>query len=135
MGRPREEVPVRRTKQAPGEPIVTLADLRQCHVWMWITCRNRDCAFARPIAITPLIIRLGPGYPVEEFRRNARCTRCGHQGATLTMRSWHGSAMGFAPWPDRFAEPMPVERGPQRRQVTPPEADENLLASSRPFAR
>jgi hypothetical protein len=40
-----------------------------------------------PIAIVPLIIRLGPAYPLEE---------------SLSMRSYAHTVIGSAPWPKQF---------------------------------
>ena len=81
----------------------TLASARRDHVWLWICCRNPKCGRQVPLAIAPLIIRLGPDYEFEEFRSRAACSECGHRGVLTMMPSWGGSDIGWMPWPKRFA--------------------------------
>jgi hypothetical protein len=107
MGRPHEEPPPRREKQPPGPRIESLAELRKGTPWLWAVCTNNRCGRSVPIALTPYIIRLGALYPADDFRRNLRCTSCGHRGAMLTMRSWAGSNAGWSPWPVKHYEVGP----------------------------
>ena len=103
MGRPREEeIPARRERTAPGPPLVTLQQLRDQACWWWLVCRNPKCGRQVPIAVVPLIIRWGPQEEVERLRLYARCDRCGHRGASLSMPSWRDSVVGFTPWPEQF---------------------------------
>jgi len=51
-----------------------------------------------PMALAPLIIRWGDTSS-DMLRRSARCTKCGHEGATLQPVSWGGMAGGFKEWP------------------------------------
>jgi len=112
MGRPREEAaPARREKPAPGVRLITLQQLRKVSCWWWVVCRG--CKHCRPIAVVPLIIRWGPQEEVDRLRRSARCAICGHKGATISMPSWMGSAVGQAPWPERFNAPAPVHSRPK----------------------
>jgi len=94
--------PARRERAAPSPPLISLQQLRDGGCWWWIVCRNPECGRGVPIAIVPLIIRLGPLEEVERLRRKAVCQGCGDRGATLLARSWHGSDVGDAPWPARF---------------------------------
>jgi hypothetical protein len=46
----------------------------------------------------------GRGHPlerrlVEKLRRCARCTACGHKGATIQHPGWGGEHIGFLPFP------------------------------------
>ena len=50
-------------------------------------------AFAAPV------IRWGAEAPSDKLRQCARCTECGHKGATLTHPTWGGNNVGFLPFP------------------------------------
>jgi hypothetical protein len=39
------------------------------------------------------------GKPSDRLRQCARCTRCGHRGATLQHLGWAGTHIGFQPFP------------------------------------
>jgi len=54
------------------------------------------------MALAPLIIRWGPDASSDMLRRCARCTVCGHKGATLQGPGWKN---GHVEW-----EPFPVEQ-------------------------
>jgi len=43
----------------------------------------------------------GVGVPqgVVKLRRCARCTECGHKGATILHPGWGGADVGFQPYP------------------------------------
>jgi hypothetical protein len=49
------------------------------------------------MALAPLIIRWGPDASTDKLRQSARCTRCGHKGATLQAVSWGGMGGGYKP--------------------------------------
>src|SRR6185503_20798973 len=77
-------------------------------------CGNIKCRHQAAMALAPLNIRWGPNTSSDMLRRSARCTRCGHKGATLQTASWGGSHTGFTSWPiadeasDPFEETMGV---------------------------
>jgi hypothetical protein len=52
-----------------------------------------------PRRIAAAVIRWGPDAPSDVLRQRARCTRCGHLGATIQTPSWAGGAIGFVPFP------------------------------------
>jgi hypothetical protein len=54
------------------------------------------------MALAPLIIRWGPDTSGDTLRLCARCSRCGHKGATLKHPGWVGN--GVACW-----EPFPID--------------------------
>jgi hypothetical protein len=56
------------------------------------------------MALAPLIIRWGPDTSSEMLRQCARCTVCGHKGATLQHPGWKD---GEVEW-----EPFPIEATP-----------------------
>jgi hypothetical protein len=109
--------PARRERAQRGPALITLQQLRDGGCWWWLICRNPKCGHMRPIAIVPLIIRWSPQEEVERLRLWARCERCGHRGASLSMRSWCDGNIGYATWPRRFASPVEPER---RRPVQLP---------------
>jgi hypothetical protein len=47
----------------------------------------------------PLIRRWGADASSDKLRRCARCTECGHKGATLQHPGWVDSVTGFQPFP------------------------------------
>ena len=51
------------------------------------------------MALAPLIIRWGPDASSDVLRQRARCSKCGHQGATLQIPGWVGGDIGSAPFP------------------------------------
>jgi len=44
-------------------------------------------------------IRWGPDTSSDKLRQCARCTACGHKGATLQHPGWAGANIGFQPFP------------------------------------
>jgi len=52
-----------------------------------------------PTALVPLIIRWGADASTDVLRRSARCTCCGHKGATWMLPRWGASQMGLEPFP------------------------------------
>jgi hypothetical protein len=84
---------------APAPPIPTLAQLRKHVSWFWLHCINAKCGHYRPIALVPMIIRLGADASSDVLRHNARCTHCGQRGATLQHPSHIDLLRGWAPFP------------------------------------
>lgn len=62
---------------------------RQC-TWVWITCAGDRCGHRRPVALAPYVIRWGGRASSDRLRQAARCERCGHRGASITLPSWGG---------------------------------------------
>jgi hypothetical protein len=84
-------IPLRkRTGRAPAPPIPTLDELQRGQSWWWVHCSGTDCWHAAPIALAPLVIRWGFGVSSDRLRHRARCTKCGHVGATLIAPSRDG---------------------------------------------
>jgi len=52
-----------------------------------------------PVAFVPLMIRWGANASSDKLRRYARCTVCGHKGATLQHPGWVDTVVGFQPFP------------------------------------
>jgi hypothetical protein len=50
------------------------------------------------IAIAPLIIRWGPDSSSDMLRACARCTVCGHKGATLKHPGWKNGEVEWEPF-------------------------------------
>jgi hypothetical protein len=90
-----------RAKRQPPGPRPTLAELHRSHCWTWVYCEK--CLHHAPKALVPLIIRWGADTSSDRLRERARCTKCGHRGATLQHPGWAGTHIGFQPFP------MPVE--------------------------
>jgi hypothetical protein len=59
------------------------------------------CGHSAPMAIAPLIIRSGGNTSSDRLRRCARCTVCGHKGATLQHPGWIENGVGWQPFPVR----------------------------------
>lgn len=83
-------------RQSPG-PRPTLAELQRSHCWTWVYCGK--CLHHAPMAFVPLIIRWGAEASSDRLRQCARCTKCGHKGATLQHPGWAGTHIGFQPFP------------------------------------
>jgi hypothetical protein len=80
----------------------TLEQLRRASCWWWVHCQDQGCLHTAPLALTPLIIRWGPATSSDKLRACARCSRCGHKGATLQHPSWEGREIGWLPFPAEF---------------------------------
>jgi hypothetical protein len=87
-------------RRAPT-PVATLGDLHRPPGWLWVHCTRFDpiCQHKAPLAIAPLIIRWGANASSDKLRRCARCTKCGHKGATLQTPSWYSNIVGHQPFP------------------------------------
>jgi hypothetical protein len=57
------------------------------------------CLHHAPMALVPLMIRWGADTSSDRLRQSARCTKCGHRGATLQHPGWAGTHIGFQPFP------------------------------------
>ena len=66
--------------------------------WAWVNCARHGCWYRAPMALVPLMIRWGFDTSSDKLRRCARCTKCGHKGATLTLPS-AGPERGWYPFP------------------------------------
>jgi hypothetical protein len=95
--------PHAKRQAAPG-PRPTLGQLQRSHCWTWLYCEK--CLHHAPMALVPLMIRWGAETPSDQLRRCARCTKCGHKGATLQHPGWAGTHIGFQPFPLPVA-PLP----------------------------
>ena len=70
------------------------------------------------MALVPLIIRWGAEASSDRLRQRARCTKCGHKGATLQHPGWAGTHIGFQPFPIEPSAGLaligPIKNGPAR---------------------
>lgn len=89
-------------------PVPTLGQLRRESSWLWINCAA-GCGHHRAVAVVPFIIRYGANASSDVLRHSARCSKCGHKGATLQHPSWDGSLVGWMPFP-MTASPSPRSR-------------------------
>jgi len=78
------------------ESVPTLAELREHSAWFWVWCER--CLHHASVAFVPLMIRWGPDASSDKLRHSARCTSCGHKGATLQHPGWVDTQAGFAPF-------------------------------------
>lgn len=80
----------------PG-PVPTLGELRRSTCWVWLDCNS--CHHRKPVALVPIMIRLGADVSSEVLRRSAKCSRCGHVGASTYLPSYVSTVTGFEPFP------------------------------------
>ncbi len=71
----------------PLPPVPTLDQLQREDPWFWVHCAGPNCTHHAPIAFAPLIIRWGFGASSDRLRKCARCSKCGHKGASLLAPS------------------------------------------------
>jgi hypothetical protein len=90
MSKDISETPMRRA-------VPTLAELREHTAWTWVYCDK--CLHHAPVAFVPLMIRWGTSASSDMLRRCAKCTICGHKGATLQHPGWVDAVVGFQPFP------------------------------------
>ena len=76
---------------------ITLGDLHRATPWLWLYCER--CSHSSPLACAVPVIRWGADTSSDKLRRSARCTACGHKGATIQRPSWGGADVGFLPFP------------------------------------
>jgi hypothetical protein len=84
----------------------TLEQMRRSAPWLRLWCAGFGCRHHSAMALTPLIIRWGPHASSDVLRRRARCTACGHRGATLQLPSWVNLETGCAPFPVNETAPI-----------------------------
>jgi hypothetical protein len=75
----------------------TLGDLQRSSPWLWLHCEK--CQHYAPLACAVPVIRWGPNVSSDKLRECARCTACGHKGATIQHPGWAGEHIGFMPFP------------------------------------
>lgn len=85
----------------PRGPVATLGQLQKGMGWAWLWCDR--CQHHAPMLLAPLVIRWGPDTSSDKLRRCARCTACGHKGATLQHPSWVDNVVGFQPFPSVYS--------------------------------
>jgi hypothetical protein len=86
----------------PPRATTTLGDLHRATPSLWLYCEK--CRHSAPIACAVPVIRSGRDV-LRDFLR-ARCTVCGHKGATLQRRpSWEDAVVGFMPFPPHLLGP------------------------------
>jgi len=84
----------------------TLSDLHRATPWLWLYCER--CSHSSPLACAVAVIRWGAGESSDKRRRSARCTACGHKGATIQRPSWGGTVVGFLPFPADKVAPAAI---------------------------
>jgi hypothetical protein len=74
--------------------------------WVWVYCARYvpPCQHHAPMALAPLIIRWSPDASSDVLRQCARCTVCGHKGATLQHPGWIENGIGWQPFPVENSE-------------------------------
>jgi hypothetical protein len=88
----------RKTHKSPPGPRPTLGELQRGDgKWCWLYCER--CLHKAPFAFAAAVIRWGPNASSDVLRQRARCTACGHKGATVTHPTWGGNSIGFLPFP------------------------------------
>ena len=75
----------------------TLGDLHRATPWLWLHCEK--CQHYAPLACAVPVIRWGAHVASDKLRNCARCTACGHKGATIQHPGWAGEHVGFMPYP------------------------------------
>jgi hypothetical protein len=74
----------------------TLGDLQRSSPWVWVNCEK--CPHHAPLACAVPVIRWGADVS-SDVRERARCTACGHKGATIQHPGWGGEHIGFLRFP------------------------------------
>ena len=75
----------------------TLGDLHRATPWLWLNCEQ--CQHHAPLACAVAVIRWGRDASSDVLRQQARCTACGHKGATIQQPRRRGANTGFLPFP------------------------------------
>jgi hypothetical protein len=97
-------------------PEPTLANHRRYWAWFWIYCaEGGGCHHSAPMAVAPLIIRLGADAPFSKVRRLFRCTRCGGRKVVTMVPSQddYFNSSGAKFW-------FPMECRPAGTSLLPP---------------
>jgi hypothetical protein len=87
----------RKTHRSRPGPRPTLGELHDATPWVWMHCVR--CQHKAPFACAVAVIRWGANERSDRLRQCARCTACGHKGATLQHPGWGGGSTGFLPFP------------------------------------
>lgn len=66
--------------------VATLGEIHRSPFWVWVHCLH--CRHSSPLGLAAAVIRWGPEASSDVLRERARCTRCGHLGATIQTPSW-----------------------------------------------
>jgi hypothetical protein len=74
-------------------PATTTLGLHRATPWLWLNCERRQ--HHAPLACAVAVIRWGRDASSDVLRERARCTVCGHKGATLQRPSWADAVVGF----------------------------------------
>jgi hypothetical protein len=86
--------------EAPMARVPTLGQIHRPTGWVWVICdRYPPCLHRAPLALAPNIIRWGADTSSDVLRRCARCTVCGHKGATLQTAPWVSGEIGIQAFP------------------------------------
>jgi hypothetical protein len=92
--------PPRRRDREPSKPVATLGQIHTEPYWCWLCCTNSMvCSHSKPVAMAQFVIRYGPNTSSDIVRQRARCTVCGHKGASLRYPSWVNRTVGVQPFP------------------------------------
>jgi len=83
------------------DKVPTIGDLQESPGWVWVCCEAGNCNHAAPVTMAQFVIRWGPQASSNRLRREARCKRCGHRGASLRCPSWI-TGLGMAPLPEWY---------------------------------
>jgi hypothetical protein len=102
------EHPKPRDRRREAPPCIpTLDELQQRDPWFWVHCCGPNCTHYAAMAFAPLIIRWGFGTSSDRLRNCARCSKCGHKGASLLAPS--RNAIGeIRPFPALRAAILPA---------------------------
>jgi hypothetical protein len=85
------------------EAKTTVGDLHRATPWVWVNCEK--CPHHAPLACAVPVIRWGANASSDKLRQCARCTACGHKGATIQHPGWGGADIGFLPFPTTRMRP------------------------------
>ncbi len=70
-------------REPHSAPPPTMAQVRRNWCWVWVHCRDPHCRHTAAMALASLIIRWGEEASSDLINQRARCTACGHKGATV----------------------------------------------------
>jgi hypothetical protein len=88
------------------------------------------------LACAAPLIRWGTQVSSDQLRRCARCTACGHKGATIQHPGQAGGHIGFMPYPvERQARVIRARRSAAAKMVPPPFAISGFLGATPTFKR
>lgn len=87
----------------PG-PVPTLRELRKSTPWVRLVSNNSHCRHTVPVALVPVMIRLGSDTSSNVLRRSAKCSKCGQVGAATFAPSYVSTVVGFEPFPIELKE-------------------------------